>query len=51
MRAPSARVSDAGAAELLLDSAMRSFPASGVTRVTLGLSPLSRYSQWLRGGA
>ena len=50
-RALSPRVSDTGAAELLLDSAMRSLAATGVTYVTLGLSPLSRYSQWPRGGA
>jgi phosphatidylglycerol lysyltransferase len=47
-----------GTAELMLDSAMRSFAASGVTYVTLGLSPLSRHSRfdrrrmppWLRLG-
>ena len=47
-----------GTAELMLDSAMRSLAASSVTYVTLGLSPLSRHSQfdrrrmplWLRVG-
>jgi phosphatidylglycerol lysyltransferase len=47
-----------GTAELLLDAAMRSLAASGVTYVTLGLAPLSRHSRfdrrrmplWLRFG-